>query len=366
MKILELTLSNSTEVIQQAVLVLRAGGLVLYPTETVYGAGVDATNQRAVDKLLQYKSRREGKPLSIAVTDLVMAEEYVVVNEQARQLYQQFLPGPMTVISQVKPDSHKLARGVISEFNSLGIRISNHPLVTELVTALGKPITATSANGSGKRRPYSIAQILNNLSEKQKSLVDLIIDANTLPPNQPSTVIDTTLSTPVIFRQGSLLATSTSSTRLTSQNEQETKDIAGKLLLKHWDQLKNRPIVFGLNGPLGAGKTIFAKGIADYLGIQTTLVSPTYTYIEEYSFNRGQTTGMLHHIDVWKVDSIEMFKRLEIEKLLLPHTILVVEWFSQIAEWIQPSLRSTNADLIEVTIIDQNDSRELVITETNV
>ncbi len=357
--------TNLAEVIEQAILVLQAGGLVLYPTETVYGAGVDATNQAAVDKLLQYKSRREGKPLSIVVPDQAMAEQFVEVNDQARQLYQQFLPGPMTIISQIKPDSLELARGVASEFSTLGIRISSHPLVTNIVATLGKPITATSANASGKRRPYSISQILDHLSEKQKGLIDLIIDAGTLPKNPPSTVIDTTLSTPVVFRQGTLLNQSTNTIKLITTSEKETKTIAGKLLLKHWNQLADRPIVFGLNGPLGAGKTIFAKGIADFLGIQSILVSPTYTYIEEYSFTRNQTSGNLQHIDVWKVDSVGMFKRLEIEKLLRPNTILVIEWFSQIAEWIQPSLRSTQAELIEVAITDHRDARELVVAENH-
>ncbi len=361
-KIIKLSNSNINQVVNQAVAILLKGGLLVYPTETVYGAGVDATNQTAVNKLLQFKSRREGKPLSIAVTNQAMAEQFVEINDQARQLYQQFLPGPMTIISQARANQ-QLAHGVISEFKTLGIRISSHPFVAQLVSTLNRPITATSANASGKRRPYSVAQILDHLSEKQKNLIDLIIDAGTLPPNQPSTVIDTTLSTPVIFRQGSLLTTQNNSTQLISQSEMETKAIAGKLMLKHWDQLKTRPIVFGLNGPLGVGKTIFAKGVAEFLGIQATLVSPTYTYLEEYTFARGQTVGKLHHIDVWKIDSVELFKRLEIEKLLLPNTILVIEWFSQITEWIQPSLRSTQAYLIEVAIADQVDSRYLEVTE---
>lgn len=357
--------NNQDELLNQAKKVLEEGGLVLYPTETVYGAGVDATNQKAVDKLLQYKSRREGKPLSIAVTDQAMAEQFVTLNEQAQSLYNQFLPGPMTVISTVKSTT-SLAIGVASEFNSLGIRISSHPLVEAMVATFGKPITATSANASGKRRPYSVAQILDHLSEKQKKLIDLIIDAGTLPSRPPSTVIDTTLSTPVVFRQGQLFQTATTSTKLVSSSETETKQIAGKLLLKHWDRLSNQPVIFALNGPLGAGKTIFAKGIAEFLGMQTTLASPTYTYIEEYGFTRGQTSGLLHHIDVWKVDSAELFERLEIEKLLLPNTVLVIEWFAQVADWLRPHLKSSNATVVEVVITDQADKRELAISEAGV
>jgi L-threonylcarbamoyladenylate synthase len=80
--------------------ILAQGGLVLFPTETTYGAGVDATNQLAVNKLLAYKSRREGKPLSVLVANPEMAGKFVEINDQAQQLYDQFLPGPVTVISK--------------------------------------------------------------------------------------------------------------------------------------------------------------------------------------------------------------------------------------------------------------------------
>src|SRR3989304_1221808 len=98
--------------IDRAVKVLKTGGLVIYPTETCYGAGVDATNQKSVAKVLKYKTRREGKPLSIAVTDQKMASRYVKLNATAKNLYKQFLPGPLTVVSAGK---HRVASGVESE-----------------------------------------------------------------------------------------------------------------------------------------------------------------------------------------------------------------------------------------------------------
>lgn len=422
MRSISLTNTNLAQVAAAAAEVLAAGGLVIYPTETVYGAGVDATNQKAVDKLLAYKSRREGKPLSVAVTDQAMAEQFVVVNEQAKQLYQQFLPGPMTVISAVKieidsdtidlnkasisdasetnntsqPTPAKasqhtpppiLAKGVASEFGTLGIRMSDHPLVSLMVQRLGTPITATSANASGKRRPYTIAHILDHLSDKQKGLIDLIIDAGELPKRPPSTVIDTTLSTPIIFRQGALQTsgaavslvkqdTRTTSaqtliqgsslqqhTQLQSKSEQETQAIAGKLLLSTWDAVKTGPVVVGLNGPLGAGKTVFAKGVAQFLGITEPIVSPTYNYIEEYRFARHQTTGMLYHVDAWKVDDAAIFERLELNALLLPEHILIIEWFSQISEWFLPALLTKKATVIEVSIADLGETRDLLVSQ---
>lgn len=338
MKIVKTQNTTTEEIVKRVQDVLSQGGLVIYPTETVYGAGVDATNSEAVAKLLQYKSRREGKPLSIAVTDEIMAEKYVELNEQAKNLYSQFMPGPITVISL---SLGEVADGVASEFGTLGIRIPDFPLVHEMVKAFGKPITSTSANASGKKRPYSIEDLMDNLSEKQKSLIDLIVDAGELPKNDPSTVIDTTLSTPVTWRGGQLsehkLVPDEEADRLlSSKSENETKSIAGRLLLANWDKVGDRGLVIGLEGPLGAGKTIFTKGVAEFLGIEDTITSPTYSYIEEYDFTRHQTSGKLFHLDMWKVETLEMLERLELPEMLKPGSIIVIEWYSQVQQWLEP------------------------------
>lgn len=362
MQIINLATTSISQILKTATQILANGGLIIYPTETVYGAGVDAANQQAVDKLLAYKSRREGKPLSIAVTDKKMAGKFVKINDQASHIYQRFLPGPFTVISQVKKPS-LLADGVASEFNTLGIRIPDYPLIQALVKAYQKPITATSANASGKKRPYAVADILNNLSNKQKKLIDLIIDAGQLPPNKPSTIIDTSLSTPITIRQGDkqlnlaksknqLTKNSSDKTAfnnffkleneysLTSNSETETQEIAGKILLKYWDQIKKTGLVIGLNGPLGAGKTIFAKGAAKFLKIAGILRSPTYNYWFDYNYQRYQTIGKLIHADVWKVDNAKLLNELQLIKQLATNNILIIEWFSQIHSFITPKIKT--------------------------
>lgn len=370
MQILNLTDTPMQTVIAQTISVLERGGLVIFPTETTYGAGVDATNPQAVEKLLTYKSRREGKPLSIAVTSAEMAEKYVELNEQARTLYKQFLPGPVTVVSKSKDT---VAPGVASEFGTVGVRIPDYALLLELLTAYEKPITATSANGSGQKRPYSIQDIFDNISDKQKNLIDLVLDAGTLPTNPPSTVIDTTLSTPVTLRAGEIKVDSASDTThyLTSETEAETKSIAGRLLLKHWDSVSRTGIVIGLDGPLGAGKTVFTKGIAEFLQITETLTSPTYTYIEEYAFQRHSTKGTLYHLDMWKVDSGEVFEKLEIFENLKPNTVTVIEWWSQVAQYCSPHLAQNKIPLIHIQIMEKElspdtepGSRILTIQET--
>lgn len=362
-----------TEVISKAVAVLQAGGLVIFPTETTYGAGVDATNPEAVAKLLRYKARREGKPLSIAVTDQTMAEEYAELNDQARTLYHQFLPGPVTVISKGKG---KAAPGVESEFGTIGVRIPDHQLILAIVHQLGRPVTATSANPSDGARPYAIDSLLPTLSNTQTSLIDLVLDAGELVHNPPSTIIDTTLSTPITLRQGEIdgrsatsvlapLATDSSARRLhittdttttvtlQSASPAETQGIAGRLLLKHWNDIHQNGLIIALDGPLGAGKTVFAQGAAQFLGITTQLTSPTYTYIEEYPYTRHLTSGMLYHLDMWKIDGQAVFTRLGFDQLLKPNNVVLIEWFSQVQPFIETLLSNqdgTKPAVLYITI----------------
>lgn len=345
--------------IEKARAVLAAGGLVLFPTETTYGAGVDATNQEAVNKLLRYKSRREGKPLSIVVTNQDMAEQFVVLNDQAKTLWQQFLPGPVTVVCQSK---HTTAQGVSSEFETLGLRVPDYPLILDLVNQYKKPITATSANGSGKKLPYSIPDIINNLSKKQQECIDLILDAGELPHNPPSVVIDTTLSAPVTLRAGGIesLNQYEQASLLLSSTEEETKNIAKRIMLKNWNELAQKPLIIGLDGPLGVGKTIFAKGVAEFLQIAQTITSPTYSYMEEYPFARHQTEGMFFHLDMWKVSQQALFEKLELVKLLEPNHVFVIEWFDQVAPFFEHS-DYAEATIVRVALAQEGENRVLHI-----
>jgi L-threonylcarbamoyladenylate synthase len=245
-------IKNGAGAIETAVKVLRAGGLVIYPTETLYGIGVDATNPKAVKKLSEYKNRPFGKPYSIAVTDPTMAEEYAELNATARNLYHEFFPGPLTVISKGK---HKVSPGIESEEGTIGIRIPDYKLVTDIVKKLGKPITSTSANASYKKRPYKISDILDNLSQKQKDLIDLIIDAGTLPKNDPSTVVDTTLDDPVTLRQGEIKFSE--NIQILSKTEENTQNLAKEIWQKYEGHIGKRAIVFALEGEMGRENSIY-------------------------------------------------------------------------------------------------------------
>ncbi len=371
MTILNLATTSENEIVRQAVKTLKAGDLIIYPTETVYGLGVDATNQEAVSKLMRFKARREGKPLSIAVSDKAMAQKYVRLNEQAVNLYQQFLPGPITVVSE---GLGQVAKGVESEFGTLGVRIPDYPLVIEIVRALGKPITATSANVSGKPRPYDVETIFKYTSKKQQTLIDLVLDAGRLPKNPPSTVIDTTLSTPLTMRQGNVnvstlnLKSPTPNSQLPTpnfitNNPQETRQLAGKLLLKHWQDLQETGLVFALSGALGAGKTTFTQGLARYLNINEPVTSPTYTYMTEYDWQKNEAYGKLHHLDLWRIDDPKILERLEIDRLIKPYNLVVIEWWQQGEQELKEVVKAKNARLVEVKLEDVGDERRKVVVK---
>ncbi|MCA9385272.1 threonylcarbamoyl-AMP synthase, partial [Candidatus Dojkabacteria bacterium] len=276
MKRLKLSTNNHKEIITEACKVLKSGGIIVFPTETCYGLGVDATNPEAVRKLFHYKGRREGKPLSIAVTGEEMASQYVVINDIAKNLYTNYLPGPITVVSK---GLQQVAQGVESEYGTLGIRIPDYQLVLDLLSSYGKPITATSANPSFGKKPYSIDALLNDLSDKKREMIDLAIDAGDLPKRKSSTVVDTTLNNLNVLREGAKkFQDATSEKDLILQAETyspgETSDFGTMVMLKYIDIPLKRPLVLLLKGELGAGKTHFVKGLAKKIKIVDDITSP--------------------------------------------------------------------------------------------
>ncbi len=346
MNIVKLTSSTKSSVLHTAIETLQQGGLVIYPTETCYGLAGDATNQKAVNALLAYKRRREGKPLSVLVDSKETATAYVEINESASRLYDRFLPGPMTIISKVKKG--RVAEGVASEMGTLGIRISSNPFAMELAKIYGKPITATSANASWKKKPYSIEDVLQPLSEKQKELLDLVIDAGQLPKREASTVVDTTLVDTMVIRQGDIILQD-ASVELESKSEHDTKEFAKRLCLKYWDQIRKHGIVFALVGDLGMGKTIFAKGIGDFLHINEEIVSPSYTLANEYQFTRGDIDGYFFHLDPWRLESYEQVRSLGIDTMVGANKILAIEWANKYLSQIEQFADKHHARLIKIT-----------------
>lgn len=333
-------------VVEEAVKTLKSGGLVIYPTETLYGIGADATNPKAIEKLTEYKDRPFGKPYSIAVTDSVMASDYAYLNGAAKNLYKEFLPGPLTIVSKGK---HKLARGVESEDGTLGIRIPNYKLVMAIVKKFGKPITSTSANASYKKRPYKISDILKNISKKQKGLIDLIIDAGTLLPNDPSTVIDTTPDDPITLRQGQIKLSEKN--EIISRSEENTKNLGKEIWQKYEKHKNRRAIVFALEGEMGAGKTIFTKGLALAMGIQELVTSPTYNLVHTYSD--------LTHIDAWRLQKSDELRALGFENLIKNKSVVAIEWAERVSDTIREFDDEAIIIWIKITFRQKESERQI-------
>lgn len=328
MRIISVT-DGAESIISQAIATLKAGGLVVYPTETTYGIGADVESDVAVAKLLQYKGKRDGKALSVAVADQAMAERYVVLNDTAKNLYKVFLPGPVTVISTGK---HITAPGVESMSGSLGIRIPKYDLILKLLRQFGRGITATGANASYMKRPYKVSDIFESISEKQKGLIDLVIDVGELPHADPSTVIDTTADDLQVLRVGEIHAKDVD--EYVSNNEMETIEIAKQLMLKYRSKLTYQPLVFALTGEMGMGKTHFVKGLAAQLSISETITSPTYTLSQEHEFVHEQRAGIFAHIDTWRLNTPAEFAALEVEHLLAKNAVLAIEWADKVGDAI--------------------------------
>lgn len=333
MKIINLKKQNLEKVISQAIDVLKKGGLVIYPTETCYGAGVDATNPKAVQKLLNYKGKRAGKAISIAVSDQKMASNYVQINKTAKNLYDNFLPGPLTIISQSKGN---VVKQLESENKTLGIRIPDHQLSIQLVKTFARPITSTSANTSGNPAPYSISKLLKQTSQKAQKIIDLILDAGQLKLRPVSSIVDTTLNQPKLLRQGEISLPEIKGHVFISKSEKETRKIAVNILEKYKKELKNKCLVFALQGQLGAGKTQFIQAMGKNLQIKENMPSPTYTLLREYS--HGQ--GMFYHIDTWRMEKSNELKQLGFDKMLQSGNLIAIEWLEKVKPYLEKISKS--------------------------
>ena len=178
---------------------IQAGGLVAFPTETVYGLGADATNDDAVACVFDAKERPYFNPLIIHFSDQVSLASTVVFNEQARKLAWAFWPGALTVVLP-RISNCPVSLLASAGLETLAVRIPNHPLAHALITAAGTPIAAPSANRSGEISPSAAEHVLQSLGDK----VDIILDGGPCKVGIESTVIDLSSSTPTLLRPGGI------------------------------------------------------------------------------------------------------------------------------------------------------------------
>ncbi|MEJ0010768.1 MAG: L-threonylcarbamoyladenylate synthase [Alphaproteobacteria bacterium] len=183
----------------KAISLWRAGELVAFPTETVYGLGADAANEEAVARIYAVKSRPSAKAITVHVTDVAMAKPYVQWNETAEKLARAFWPGPLTLVLARAKDA-PLADIVAAGGETVAVRAPDHALAQALLRAFGAGIAASSANISGQASPTTAQQVRAELD----GLIPLLIDGGPCSVGISSTVLDLTGPAPAILRQGSI------------------------------------------------------------------------------------------------------------------------------------------------------------------
>lgn len=176
---------------------LRAGGLVAFPTETVYGLGADATNERAVAAIYAAKSRPRFNPLIIHVTKAAEAARLVRFDRRARALAKAFWPGPLTLVLPRQRDC-KVAWLASAGLDTLAIRVPDHKVALALLRAAKRPLAGPSANRSGRISPTSAAHVAGSLGAR----VDLILDGGPCRVGVESTVVDLSGPRAVLLRPG--------------------------------------------------------------------------------------------------------------------------------------------------------------------
>ena len=186
------------ESIVRAAHILREGGLVAFPTETVYGLGADATNGKAVAAIFAAKGRPRFNPLIVHVRDLREAERHAIFNDAARELAARFWPGALTLV--LPRATETLSDLVSAGLSTVALRVPAHPVAQRLLQETSRPVAAPSANPSGKVSATLAVHVLEGLQEK----VDFIVDGGPTMLGLESTVIGFDERRPVLLRPGAI------------------------------------------------------------------------------------------------------------------------------------------------------------------
>jgi L-threonylcarbamoyladenylate synthase len=181
-----------------AVAALHAGDVIVFPTETLYGLGADALNRAAVDKVFQLKGRDARNPIPVLVGNEAMLSQLVTeVSGAAKRLIDRFWPGPLTLVFPARPD---LPKALVNSTGGIGVRVSSQSIATDLVSALGHPLTATSANPSGKEPARAVEEARDYFA----GVIEIFVDGGTLTSKTGSTVVETVGDRLRIIREGDI------------------------------------------------------------------------------------------------------------------------------------------------------------------
>jgi len=202
--------------IERGISVLKQGGLVAYPTDTVYGLGACVSLPQAVEQVYKVKERPQNMPLSLLLADTSQITKFAEsVPPVAWLLIHKFMPGALTI---VLPKSVSVPDTMTAGGTTIAIRIPAHPVPIALVAGLGAPIVGTSANLSGKPSPLTAYDVYSQLGDK----MDLIINGGRCSGGRESTIVDVTRETPVVLREGAI-------------PREELKQVCGNITIKEED-----------------------------------------------------------------------------------------------------------------------------------
>jgi L-threonylcarbamoyladenylate synthase len=198
-KILKVNADNSEErILTKAAEILANGGIIAYPTETFYGLGADATNEKAIEKIFAAKGRNFKNPVSLIIGHT--GDVYPLVQdlpETAQKLMAAFWPGALTIVFLAANNVSPL---LTAGSGKIGLRVSSHPIAREIVQKLKRPITATSANLSGAPECVKASEVAEQIGD----IIDAIVDLGDTPGTKGSTIIDVTCDPPIILREGAI------------------------------------------------------------------------------------------------------------------------------------------------------------------
>ena len=210
--------------IDEAVKLLGAGELVAFPTETVYGLGAIATNEKAVKSVYAAKGRPSDNPLIVTVSDEAMVSDYAKeIPERAQKLMKHFWPGPLTILLFVKPNA--LPKAVTGGLDTVAFRCPDDKLTHDLISKLGYPIVGPSANTSTKPSPTTAQHVYHDLNGK----IAGIIDGGPTRVGLESTIIDLSVETPVVLRPGEI-------------TPQELSEVLGEKVLINSGQVEDQGV----------------------------------------------------------------------------------------------------------------------------
>ncbi len=243
-----------TDKIEDAAQIIRAGGLVAVPTETVYGLAGNGLNEKAVSEIYEVKGRPAVKPLSLMVPDESAMELYCEdVPPQAHALAKRFWPGPLTIVLKAKPEIPSI---VLAGGTTVGLRCPDHPLTLSLLKSCGLPLAAPSANPSGEPSPKTAEQVLGYFDGR----IDAVIDGGPCGLGRESTLIDMSRTPYRILREAAL------------HEETVAEALAENLT------------VIGITGPSGCGKT---TALQELEGFDTLVLDCDKIYHELLESNQA-------------------------------------------------------------------------------